>query len=235
MSSWLRAVEWHVRTELPVWNLSLPTRQFDMHWYIPFLHFLYFFSDDHPQPARLSAPHASERPISVCPVTVVSSPQAVNASLLVHPIRSLPPVHVPPATRIARPVLALRLLNVQAVHPTGLYSQTAVALQRAPRPNFSTLPVEAVSNVIAVVRVVPVPAQVTALPARARARSSAEGLVRLPTAGMGRPLCPALACVFRILSRQGLPSPSRFRASPGSTRRLSRAAAGVWRGGRYCS
>lgn len=38
MPPWLRAVRWSVRRELPIWKLSFPEGQFDMHWYVLLLY-----------------------------------------------------------------------------------------------------------------------------------------------------------------------------------------------------
>ena len=128
-------------------------------------------------------------------------PRAATASLLVHPTQSLVLAHVPRATRIAQLVLARHLTSVQAARLVDLYSRTAAAFRRAPKPNFLITRVEAVRHAIAAVRVALVLAQVIASHAQARPRSFAGDLVWQPTvAGAGRPLSPASACVSRILS-----------------------------------
>jgi len=142
---------------------------------------------------------------------VVNWLRVVNASLLVHPIPSPPPGHVPPVTQTARPVPGLRSINVQAVLPPGPYFLTAAAFRRAPRPNSSTLRAEAVSRAIAAVPVVPVQGQVTALHAQAQAQSSvgdlACQLTAMGTARVPRPRPSSLAsvCAFRSLSRHRRP------------------------------
>ena len=148
-------------------------------------------------------------------------PRAATASLLVHPTQSPVLAHVPRATRIAQPVLGRHLASVQAARLVDLYSRTAAAFRRVPKPNFLTTRVEAVRHAIAAVRVAPVLVQVIASHAQARPRSFAGDLVWRPTvAGVGQPLSPASACVSRILSpfRFQELRLSRFPRLRGSTR-----------------
>jgi len=171
---------------------------------------------------------------------VVSWHRAVNACLPVHPTPSPPLAHVPPATQIARLVPGLHSINVQAAHPRGLYFRTAAAFRRAQRLNSLTAPVEVARHAIVPVRVVPVPAQVTASLAQAPPQSSAEGLVSQPTAkGMTRLSSRDSASVFRISSPFRCQVPFRFHFPPSraSIRPLclTPVVVDVSRGGRYCS
>jgi len=173
---------------------------------------------------------------------VVSWHPAVNACLPVHPTPSLPLAHVPPATQIARLVPGLHSISVQAAQSRGLHFRMAAAFRRVQRHNSLTAAVEVARRAIVPVRVVPVPAQVTASHAQAPPPSSAEDLVSQPTAkGMTELLSRASASVFRISSPsrrcQEVPFRFHFPPSRASTRPLcsTPVAVDVSRGGRYCS
>ena len=166
-----------------------------------------------------------ERPTSVLLATAGSLPRAENASPLAH-LTLLPlPERVPPVTRIVRPALEHRSINVRDALLIDPCFPTAVVFQLAPKPNSSTGPVEVASHATAAVRVAL--AQGPAIVSRVRVRplSFAGDPVRQRIAAqMPPPSYPDSGYVSLISSPShkypALRSPSRFPASRVSTRQL---------------